>query len=271
MWIDSHCHLNHERGKDNGTPEELIGRAKEAGVDGMVSICCEMAKEIDELVSIANNNENVWCSIGTHPHDAAAEAEKQITADEIIKRAMAEEKIVGIGECGLDYFYDYAPKNEQADMFRKQIHVGKETGLPIIIHTRDAEEDTMQILREEGACDGKTKVLMHCFSSNETLARQSIDEGFYVSFSGIVTFKKATELQDIAKLVPLDKILVETDAPFLAPTPYRGKTNEPAFVKHTGQCLADLHNVTEKEMAQYTKDNFFTLFDKAKKTYTGAY
>lgn len=269
MWIDSHCHLNHERGED--TPSELIARAKEAGVDGMLTICCEMAKEIDKLVGITANNENVWCSIGTHPHDAGIETEKIITADEMIARAMAEDKIIGVGECGLDYFYDYAPRDEQADMFRKQIHVGKETGLPIIIHTRDAEEDTMQILREEGACDGKTKVLMHCFSSNETLARQSIDEGFYISFSGIVTFKKATELQDIVKFVPLDKILVETDAPFLAPTPHRGKTNEPAFVKHTGQFLADLHNITEKEMAQYTKDNFFTLFDKAKKTYTGAF
>ncbi len=269
MWIDSHCHLNHERGEDS--PADLIARAKQAQVDGMLTICCEVAKEMDELLGITQTNDNVWCSIGTHPHDAGVEAEQAITADQMISQANAQDKIIGVGECGLDYFYDHAPREAQAEQFRKQIHVGKETGLPIIIHTRDAEEDTIQILREEGACDGKTKVLMHCFSSNETLARQSIDEGFYISFSGIVTFKKSTELQDIAKFVPLDKILVETDAPFLAPTPHRGKTNEPAYVGLTGQFLADLHNVTEQEMAQHTKDNFFTLFDKAKKTYTGAY
>lgn len=267
MWIDSHCHLNHSRIEEAGAPSDLIARANEAGVEGMLTICCRIREELDQLLDIANSHDNVWCSIGTHPHDSGVDNEKDIPVDEIIKLANSYDKIIGVGEAGLDYFYDNSPREDQAEGFRKHIRAAKETGLPLIIHTRDAEEDTIRILREEGACDGKTKVLMHCFSSNETLARQSIDEGFYMSFSGMVTFKKAAELQEIAKSVPLDKILIETDAPFLAPMPHRGKTNEPAFVVHTGQFMADLHNLREQEMAQHTKDNFFALFDKALKTY----
>jgi TatD DNase family protein len=267
MWIDSHCHLNHERIKDAGTPAELIAHAKEAGVDGMQTICCRIAEELDELLEIANNHDNVWCSIGTHPHSASDLGEMAINATELKGHALKYDKIIGIGESGLDYYYDYAPPEDQKLMFRKHINVAKETGLPLIIHTRDAEEDTIAILRDEGACDGKTKVLMHCFSSNKTLAQQSIDEGFYISFSGMVTFKKNTELQEIVKTVPLDRLLIETDAPYLAPMPYRGKTNEPALVKHTGQFIANLHNLTEEELAKHTADNFFQLFDKALKTY----
>jgi TatD DNase family protein len=267
MYIDSHCHLNHSKNGEGDTPADIIARAKAAGVEGLQTICCRISEERDQLLGIANAHDNVWCSIGTHPHSAAVQAEIDIPQDEITATANAHDKIIGIGEAGLDYFYDFAPKDVQANMFRKHIHIAKETGLPLIIHTRDAEEDTINILREEGACDGKTKILMHCFSSNETLAKQSIDEGFYMSFSGMVTFKKNIELQEIVKTVPLDRLLVETDAPFLAPMPHRGKTNEPAFVTHTGQFIADLHNLTEKEIAQQTKDNFFTLFDKALKTY----
>lgn len=266
MWIDSHCHLNHKNISEAGTPAEIIARAKENGVDGLQTICCRISEELDELLSIASTHENVWCSIGTHPHSAGVEAEKAIPLDDIISLAHQHDKIIGIGEAGLDYFYDYAPREDQAIMFRKQIQAARETGLPLIIHTRDAEEDTIKILREEGACDGKTKVLMHCFSSNEALAQQSIDEGFYMSFSGMVTFKKNTALQDIVKTVPLDKILVETDAPFLAPMPHRGKINEPVFVAHTGQFIADLFNLREEELAQRTTNNFFALFDKAQKT-----
>lgn len=264
MWIDSHCHLNHKNIHDSGTPAEIIARAKENNVDGLQTICCRISEELDELLDITNAHDNVWCSIGTHPHSAGVEAEQKIPLEDIIAQANKHDKIIGIGEAGLDYFYDFAPREDQAMMFRKQIHAAKETGLPLIIHTRDAEEDTIQILREEGACDGKTKVLMHCFSSNETLAQQSIEEGFYMSFSGMVTFKKNTALQDIVKTVPLDKILVETDAPFLAPMPHRGKTNEPAFVRHTGQFVADLFNLREEELAAQTTKNFFHLFDKAK-------
>ncbi len=267
MWIDSHCHLNHERIKEAGTPSEIIARAKGAGVDGMVTICCRIREELDELATIAKAHDNVWHSIGTHPHDSGEDDEKDITVDEIIILANKYDKCVGVGEAGLDYFYDNSPREDQKIGFIKHIHVAKETGLPLIIHTRDAEEDTIQILRDEGACDGKTKVLMHCFSSNKILAQQSIDEGFVMSFSGMATFKKNVELQEIIRSVPLTQILVETDAPYLAPMPHRGKTNEPAFVIHTGQFIADLHNVTREELAKQTTENFFKLFDKAKKTY----
>ncbi len=264
MWIDSHCHLNHERIKETGTPSELITRAKQGGVDGMLTICCRITEELDDLLNIANNHDNVWCSVGTHPHDAAHEQDKKLTKSDIVKFVNGNKKCIGIGESGLDYFYDNAPREDQKASFIKHIHAAKEANVPLIIHTRDAEEDTIEILRTEGACDGKTKVLMHCFSSNETLARQSIDEGFYMSFSGMVTFKKNKKLQDIARSVPLNRILVETDAPYLAPEPHRGKTNEPAFVAHTGQFVGDLHNLTREEFAAQTTQNFFTLFDKAK-------
>lgn len=267
MWIDSHCHLNHTKITDAGTPSELIKRANDAGVEGMLTICCRIREELDELLEIANKHDNVWCSIGTHPHDAGDLNEMTVKATEMIELINKYDKIIGVGEAGLDYYYDNSPREDQEHSFRKQIQVAKETGLPLIIHTRDAEEDTINILRDEGACDGKTKVLMHCFSSNKTLAQQSIDEGFYMSFSGMVTFKKNTELQEIAASVPLDRLLIETDAPYLAPMPHRGKTNEPALVIHTGQFIADLHNITEQELAKHSKDNFFTLFDKALKTY----
>ncbi len=270
MWIDSHCHLNHRNIEEAGSASDIIKRANDAGVEGMQTICCRIAEEMDELLALSNAHDNVWCSIGTHPHDAGNEPEKAINADDIITKANSYDKIIGIGEAGLDYFYDHASKEDQHAMFRKHIAIAKETGLPLIIHTRDAEDDTIDILRAEGACDGKTKVLMHCFSSNKTLAQQSIDEGFYMSFSGMITFKKNDYLRDIARSVPIDRLLIETDAPYLAPMPYRGKTNEPAFVAHTGQFMADLFNLTEQQLAQHTKDNFFKLFDKAMLTYKSA-
>ena len=270
MWIDSHCHLNHVKIEEAGSPSDIIQRANENGVEGILTICCRIKEELNDVLAIANSHDNVWCSIGTHPHDAANEKEMAVTATEMVKLVNNYDKIIGVGEAGLDYYYDNSPRDDQMASFRKQIHVAKETGLPLIIHTRDAEEDTIKILRDEGACDGKTKVLMHCFSSNKTLAQQSIDEGFYMSFSGMITFKKSDELREIARQVPLDRLLVETDAPYLAPEPYRGKTNEPAYVVHTGQYMADLFNLTREEMAAQTKENFFTLFDKAKKTYKDA-
>lgn len=264
MWIDFHCHLNHRNIVESGTPDEIIASAKENGVSGMQTICCEIDRELDELLKIANSNDNVWCSIGTHPHDAGLKTEKKYTKDDIVELCKKNDKIIGVGEFGLDYFYDNSPRKDQEESFRKHIQAAKEANLPLIIHTRDAEEDTMRILRDENACDGKTKVLMHCFSSNKWLAEQSISEGFTISFSGIITFKKNDELREIVRMVPLDKILVETDAPYLAPMPHRGKTNEPAYVVHTGKFMADLFNLTEKEMAEQTTKNFFSLFDKAK-------
>lgn len=266
MWIDSHCHLNHKAIKEAGAPSDLISAAKAAGVDGLTTICCRIHQEMDELLGIVNANDNVWCSIGTHPHDAGNEHEKTYTADQIIELANSYDKIIGVGESGLDYFYNYSSPEDQDISFRKHINVAKETGLPLIIHTRDAEEDTIKILREEGACDGKTKVLMHCFSSNEWLARQSIDEGFYMSFSGMITFKKNDELRESLKLVPIDRLLIETDAPFLAPMPHRGKTNKPEFVVHTGEFIAELLEVDKETFAGHVKENFFRLFDKAQLT-----
>lgn len=263
MWIDSHCHLNHANIKEEGAPVALIADAKGNGVDGMLTICCRIHQEMDELLSIANNNENVWCSVGTHPHDAGNEHEKALSENDISTICKQNDRVIGIGESGLDYFYDYAPRNDQEQSFRKHIRVAKELNLPLIIHTRDAEEDTMRILKDEGACDGKTKVLMHCFSSNEWLAEQSIENGFYMSFSGMITFKKNDELREIARKVPLDRILVETDAPFLAPMPFRGKTNKPAYVAHTGLFLANLLDLTEQGFAAQTSENFLRLFDKA--------
>lgn len=262
MWIDSHCHLNHTNIKGAGTPADLVTRANEAGVEGMLTICCRISEEMDELLSITRNNENVWCTVGTHPHDASKDAEKALSKDDIVKIANSDPKIVGIGESGLDYFYDYSTPQDQAASFRKHIQACIETGLPLVVHARDADEDTIRIIREEGN-GTNLKGVMHCFSSGPKLAEEALDFGFHVSFSGIVTFKKATELQDIAKTVPLDRILVETDAPFLAPVPFRGKTNEPAYVQHTGRFLAELKGVSEKEIATITKQNFFTLFDKA--------
>ncbi|MEM6781385.1 MAG: TatD family hydrolase, partial [Pseudomonadota bacterium] len=221
MWIDSHCHLNHTNIKGSGNPSDLVSRAHDADVDGMVTICCRMAEELDELLAITQSNDNVWCTVGTHPHDASKESEQAISKDELVRLAQSDPKIVGIGESGLDYYYDYADRNDQAISFRKHMQACIETDLPLVVHARDADEDIMRIIKEEGT-GTKLKGVMHCFSSGAKMAQEALDFGFYISFSGIVTFKKATELQDIAKTVPMDRLLVETDAPFLAPEPHRG-------------------------------------------------
>lgn len=266
MWIDSHCHLNHER-TGGEAPAAIVARANSAGVEGMLSICCEIDKELPSLLALVRPMQNVWCSIGTHPHDAGVEAEKAITLTQLIDTANSDEKIIGIGESGLDYYYDNSPRADQEDSFRKHIRACLATGLPLIVHARDADDDIIRVIRDENAGKKLTGV-MHCFSSGAKLAEDALEEGLYISFSGIVTFKKSTDLQAIAKNVPLDRMLVETDAPFLAPEPYRGRTNEPAFVTHTGRFLATLLDVEETEFAQRTKDNFFSLFTKAKKTWT---
>ena len=267
MWIDSHCHLNHERNDGNDTPQSIAERAKNAGTDGMLSVCCRISDEFPSLLDTVKQIPNVWCSIGTHPHDAGQKSEKSVTLQALIDTANSNDKVIGIGESGLDYYYDYSPRKDQEISFRKHIRACIETGLPLIVHARDADDDIIKIIREENTGKKLTGV-MHCFSSGAKLAEEALKEGFYISFSGIVTFKKSTELQAIAKTVPLDKILVETDAPFLAPEPHRGKTNEPAFVHHTGIFLARLLNQDDREFAQRTTENFFSLFTRAKKTWT---
>lgn len=263
MWIDSHCHLNHERVSPEDSPAALAARAREAGVSGMISICCQIAEEFDGLLEMVRPLPNVWCSVGTHPHDAGLEAEKAVTLEQLCAKALSDLKVVGIGESGLDYFYDHSPREDQRESFRKHIRACVQTGLPLIVHSREAEADTAQIMREEGGCKGLRGV-MHCFSSGPQLAKDALDLGFYISFSGMITFQKADELRYIAKTVPLDRILVETDAPFLAPVPHRGKTNEPAYVAHTGNYLADFLNIDREDFAAQTTENFFTLFNRAK-------
>ena len=262
MWIDSHCHLNHAS-FEGRTPADIVSDFEEQGIDGCVTICCRISEELDTLLDICNAHTNVNCSIGTHPCDASHEGDKAITLDQLVKLAQSNDNIVGIGESGLDYYWDKATVKDQKASFRKHIQASQETGLPLIVHARDADNDIAEILEEEYKNTPYTAV-MHCFSSSDMLAVRALDLGFYISFSGIVTFKNATNLQEIAQKVPKDRILVETDAPFLAPTPYRGKTNQPSYVRHTGEFLAQLRGEDVNEFAKVTSNNFYKLFDKAK-------
>ena len=262
MWIDSHCHLNHAAFEER-TPSDIIADFDAQGIDGCVTICCRISEELPTLIDIANTYSNVNCSIGTHPCDASHEGEKQISLDELVKLSQSDKNIVGIGESGLDYYWDKATVEDQKASFRKHIQACQQTGLPLIVHARDADEDVATMLKEEYE-NAPYSCVMHCFSSGEELAMQALELGFYISFSGIVTFKSAKTLQEIAKKTPKDRILVETDAPFLAPTPYRGKTNQPSYVKHTGEFLAKLREEDVNEFAKTTCDNFYRLFNKAK-------
>ncbi|MDB2682726.1 TatD family hydrolase [Alphaproteobacteria bacterium] len=261
MWIDSHCHLTHEKFGDV-TPDTLVSNAVAAGVDGMLCINCRIVDEFPTILKTAQSFDNVWCTIGTHPHEAGKAEELTVSQDELVAKALSDLKIVGIGETGLDYHYDFAPREDQIESFRKHIRACLETDLPMVVHAREADEDIIRIIKEESP-DGKLRGVMHCFSSGRKMAEEALEIGFYISFSGIVTFKKATELQDIARDVPLDRILVETDAPYLAPEPYRGKQNEPAYVSYTGRKIAELHGVSEEEVAKTTSGNFFKLFNHA--------
>lgn len=265
MYIDSHCHLNHNRLKHLGTPEELVRNANDAGVDGMVTICCRIREEMNDLLKIANDNQNVWCTVGTHPHDAGKDEEMAITLEELIALAQSDPKIVGIGESGLDYFYKNSEPEDQKVSFRKHIQACIATDLPLVVHARDADEDIMQIIREEGEGTNLSGV-MHCFSSGRAMGEDALDFGFYISFSGILTFKNADELRSFAADVPLDRLLVETDAPFLTPEPDRKHINEPARVVHTAKVLADIKGISEEELARITTENFYNLFKKAKET-----
>ena len=253
MLIDSHCHLDFP--DFEAELDAVVARARRAGVGRMVTICTRV-RAFERIRAIAHRFDDVYCSVGLHPHDAAAEPE--LTAGRLIELA-ADERVVGIGETGLDYFYDNSPRPAQQEKFRAHIAAARETGLPLIVHTRDADEDTAAILAEEMAAGAFTGVL-HCFSSGRALAERAVDLGLYISLSGIVTFKKADDLRETAAALPLDRLLVETDAPFLAPVPHRGKRNEPAFVALTAAKLAELKGVAPEALAQATTENFFRLF-----------
>ena len=256
MLIDSHCHLDFQA--LSAELDEVVARAEAAGVKGMVTICTEV-RQFDRIRAIAERFDNVWCSVGLHPHEAAKEPE--LVTARLVELA-AHPKVVGIGESGLDYFYEHSPREEQVRQFKQHIAAARLTGLPLIVHTRDADTETAEILEAEMRI-GPFRGLIHCFSSGADLARRAVDLGLYISVSGIVTFKRAGELRATVAAVPMERLLVETDSPYLAPVPHRGKRNEPAFVTHTARTVAELKQVPVDDLARITTDNFFRLFVKA--------
>jgi TatD DNase family protein len=255
MLVDSHCHLDYYNDEERSV---ILRHCAEAGVGELVTIGTRLTQSA--LVrGIAEAHANVWCTVGVHPHNAA---EFDVPTPEAIAAEADHPKVIGIGESGLDYFYDKAPRDAQQDSFRAHIRAARLAGLPLAIHARNADDDIAIILREEGQ-DGAFDFLLHCFSSTRALADAAIEMGGYVSFSGILTFPKSQEIRDIARDMPLDRLLVETDSPYLAPVPYRGKRNEPAWVAHTASVLAQIHGMTPLEMAALTTTNFRRLFKKA--------
>lgn len=258
MLVDSHCHLNFP--DFNEDMDAVVARADEAGVKVMQTICTKM-HEFDAILAIAERYPNIFCSVGVHPHEA--DNEPMVTTEQLLEKAQ-HPKVIGIGETGLDFFYEHSPRKEQEESFRRHIAASRETKLPIIVHTRDADDDTIRILQDEmgkGAFPG----LIHCFSSGQKMADAALEMGFYISISGIATFKKAEALRDSIRTVPLERLLVETDAPYLAPMPYRGKRNEPSYVVQTNRQVAELKGVSEDECASVTTQNFFDLFTKVKR------
>lgn len=258
MLVDSHCHLDFPQFAEERAA--VVDRAIAAGVGRMVTISTRV-RRFAEVLAIAEAFDAVYCSVGTHPHNAGAEAD--VTADELVGLA-AHPKVVAIGEAGLDYHYDKAPRDLQAQGFRRHIEAARRTGLPLVIHARQADDDMMAILRDETG-KGAFPFILHCFSSGPDLAATGVELGGYISFSGIVTFKNSNELRDIARQVPRERLLVETDAPYLAPVPHRGKTNEPAFVAHTAAILGETIGVSSEAIADLTTENFFRLFSKMPK------
>jgi len=253
MLVDSHCHLDFpDFAADR---EAIIARARLAGVETMLTISTRL-DEFDGVRAIAEAHDAIWCSVGVHPHEAKDHA--ALVPHELVARA-AHPKVVGIGETGLDFHYDLSPRDVQERVFRVHIEASRETGLPLIIHAREADRELARILDEERPPPG----VMHCFSSGRALAEAALAVGFYISISGIVTFRNAEELRAIVRDLPVDRLLVETDAPYLAPVPHRGKRNEPAFVAATAAAVAALKGLQAEELAEITSANFFRLFDKA--------
>jgi TatD DNase family protein len=256
MFIDSHCHLNYK-----GLAEDQAGvieRARAAGVDAMLNISTRAA-EWGEVIAVAEREPDVWASVGIHPHDA--DAHPDVETETLVGQA-AHPRVVGIGESGLDFYYDHSDRNRQRASFRAHIAAARETGLPLIVHTRDAEEDTGAILTDEMGT-GRFPGVIHCFTASADFARLALDLGFYISISGIVTFKNAKDLQATARDLPADRLLIETDSPFLAPVPHRGRPCEPAFVADTARFLADLRGESVEALAAQTSANFRALFAKA--------
>ncbi len=255
MLVDSHCHLDYFTDSE---VTDIIAHAKAAGVGEMVTIGTRLTQS-EQMRRIAGAHANVWCTVGVHPDNAAEEPVP--TPAEIVAQT-AYPKVIGIGESGLDYFHEKAARDVQQASFRAHIHAARMTGLPVCIHARNADDDIAAILRAEMA-NGAFSFLLHCFSSTRALAETALELGGYISFSGILTFPKSQEIRDIARDVPKDRLLVETDSPYLAPMPFRGKRNEPAWVAHTARVLADVHGMDVMAMAAQTTANFRHLFKKA--------
>ncbi len=259
MLVDSHCHLDFDT--FDADREAAIARARAAGVAEMVTICTHLSR-FEAVRAIAEAHDGIWCTVGVHPHEAAEEG---VESPDRLVRLADHPKVVGIGECGLDFYYDHSPREAQRANFRAHIAAARATGLPLIVHARDADDEMAAMLRE-GAGQGGLTGVMHCFSSGRALAEAAIEIGFYISLSGIVTFKKSDDLRDIVRDLPLDRLLVETDSPYLAPVPNRGKRNEPAFVALTAACVAELKGVTPEALARVTTENFRRLFTRARAT-----
>lgn len=256
MLIDSHCHLDYF--SDADLPG-VLARAAEAGVDEMVTIGTKLPQAA-KVRALAEAHEHVWCTVGVHPHYAA---EAPVPDPETVAALTEHPKVIGVGEAGLDYFYDRSPRDVQQAVFRAQIRAARLAGLPLAIHARDADVDIARILQEERDSGGEFAFLLHCFSSSRMLAEAGVALGGYVSFSGILTFPKSSELRDIARDLPADRLLVETDAPYLAPVPFRGKRNEPGYVAHTARVLAEVRGLSAGALAELTTANFRRLFRKA--------
>lgn len=257
MLVDSHCHLNYEGLAER--QDAVLDNARGAGVGTFLNISTREC-EWGDVIATAEREKDVWATVGIHPHEADKHAD---LGRETLLAATAHPRVVGIGESGLDYYYDKSDRTVQRDLFRMHIGVARETRLPLVIHTRDAEEETLAIIRDEMG-KGAFPALIHCFTASPEFGRAVLELGLTISISGIVTFKNARELQEFAREIPEDRLLVETDSPFLAPVPHRGKTCEPAFVSHTAQFMADLRDEAVDQLAEATTQNFFALFTKAK-------
>ncbi|MFC3097774.1 TatD family hydrolase [Alteraurantiacibacter palmitatis] len=256
MLIDSHCHLNYPGLAERQT--EVLGNARAAGIGAFLNISTRQSEWAD-VIATAEREADVFASVGIHPHEADAHAEMGKGA---LLEAAQHPRVIAIGESGLDYYYDKSDRNVQQALFRMHIAVARETGLPLIIHTRDADDDTADILADE-MVKGTFPALIHCFTASPDFGRRVLELGLTISISGIVTFKNARQLQEFAKEIPADRLLVETDSPFLAPVPHRGKTGEPAFVADTARFVADLRGESAEELATATTANFKRLFSKA--------
>lgn len=251
--VDSHCHLDYAAPEERG---EILARARRAGVETLLTIGTKVS-EFAQVLEIAESDPNIWCSVGIHPHEAEAEGDEAVAQLAALTR---HEKVVAIGETGLDFHYDHSPRARQEAVFRAHCFASRETNCPLVIHSRAADNATATILAQEKVSAG----VLHCFSSGRELAEAALALGFYISLSGILTFKNAEELRAIARDIPLERLLIETDAPYLAPVPMRGKPNEPAFVVHTATKLAEIRGLPVAEIARITRENFFRLFTKAR-------